>query len=202
METCRISEAGLLCLIETYPEVLEVIPEKCESLTLLELLELPLAAEDLVKVACTLLPEKLAGEFACAVAKSALPCYEQLYPEDERPRKSIEAGRRFADGEITAEELYDATLQAWFAVNEVKKFADIVAREPDNDKSTAVDCGWYAAEAAYHAGMAIKPIRYSAGYHARRAVVTAVDAINLPDYEVYKDFAGLLMFLYVAMEKE
>ena len=51
--------------------------------------------------------------FACDCAERALPLFEKVYPEDIRPRKSIETARLFANGDATREELAAAWAAAW-----------------------------------------------------------------------------------------
>ena len=56
--------------------------------------------------------------FAADCAESVLHIYEDAHPNDDRPRKAIEAARRYANGEISEEELEEvrmATRAAWAA---------------------------------------------------------------------------------------
>ena len=53
----------------------------------------------------------MAVEFAAAV----LPIYEKEYPNDDRPRKAIEAARAYANGKITDKERDAAWVAAWAA---------------------------------------------------------------------------------------
>ena len=53
--------------------------------------------------------------FAADCAESVLHIYENAHPDDDRPRKAIEAARRYANGEISKEELEDASRAAWYA---------------------------------------------------------------------------------------
>jgi hypothetical protein len=46
--------------------------------------------------------------FACDCAERVLSIYEERYPRDDRPRHAIDAARRFASGEASAEELQAA----------------------------------------------------------------------------------------------
>ena len=48
------------------------------------------------------LSEKVLRLFAADCAERVLPIWEKHYPDDDRPRKAIEATRRFARGEIGA----------------------------------------------------------------------------------------------------
>ena len=53
--------------------------------------------------------------FAIKIAEVVLPIFEEEYPEDNRPRKSIEAARLYIAGEIGIEELEEARAAAWNA---------------------------------------------------------------------------------------
>ena len=50
--------------------------------------------------------------FACDVAEDVLPIFEAKYPNDNRPRRSIEVTRLFCEGKATREEMYKS---AWVA---------------------------------------------------------------------------------------
>ena len=52
---------------------------------------------------------------AADFAEHVLPLFEAEYPDDDRPRKSIEAARAFARGEITKVQLSAAGSAAWSA---------------------------------------------------------------------------------------
>jgi len=53
--------------------------------------------------------------FAIKIAEVVLPIFEEEYPEDNRPRKAIEAARLYLAGEIGIEKLEDAGAAAWSA---------------------------------------------------------------------------------------
>ena len=53
--------------------------------------------------------------FACYCAKLCLDNFEKEYPDDKRPRQAIEAAERFANGEISEEELNAARSAAELA---------------------------------------------------------------------------------------
>ena len=52
---------------------------------------------------------------ACDFAESVLPIWEAHFPNDERPRKAIQAGRDRANGRISAAEAAWAAWTAWAA---------------------------------------------------------------------------------------
>ena len=72
----------------------------------------------------------MAADFAEAV----LPIFEKEHPDDDRPRKAIEAARKYANGEITAKE----RAAAWDAAS-------------DAAWAAASDAAWAAARAAERA---------------------------------------------------
>ena len=53
--------------------------------------------------------------FACDCADHVLHFFEDKYPNDKRPREAIEAGRKFAKGEISAAAWAAARVAAWDA---------------------------------------------------------------------------------------
>ena len=52
---------------------------------------------------------------AADFAERVLPLFEADYPDDDRPRKAIDAARAYARGEITKKELDAAGAAAWAA---------------------------------------------------------------------------------------
>lgn len=61
--------------------------------------------------------KRTARLFACDCAEHVLPIVESRYPLDGRSRDAIEAARRFANGEVTEEELYAAYSAAYSAAH-------------------------------------------------------------------------------------
>ena len=53
--------------------------------------------------------------FACDCAEMVLPIFEKYYPNDDRPRKAIQAGRDYANGVIDAAAGAAARAAAWDA---------------------------------------------------------------------------------------
>jgi len=96
--------------------------------------------------------------FACLCAEQALPFFERVCPGDERPRKTIEVARRFANGTATREELDaawdaagDAAWAAWAAAGDAAWAAGDAAWAAG---AAAGDAAWAAAGAAWAAGAA------------------------------------------------
>ena len=65
--------------------------------------------------------------FACDCAERALPIFELLYPQDQRPREAILVARRHADGQATYKEL-DAARVAAAAATDAAGAARVATR--------------------------------------------------------------------------
>ena len=87
--------------------------------------------------------------FASDCAESVLHIYEEQYPNDDRPRKAIQAARDYANGVIGKDEL-DA---AWVAARDA---AGAAARAAAGD--AAGDAAWAAVRAA--AGAAVRDAKW------------------------------------------
>ena len=87
--------------------------------------------------------------FACDVATSVLPLFEEQYPDDLRPRQAIEVARRFANGDATQEELSAAGDAAWSAARDAAGSAAGYAAQ--YAWSAAGDAAWSAARYAWSA---------------------------------------------------
>ncbi|EYB67051.1 hypothetical protein DEIPH_ctg052orf0049 [Deinococcus phoenicis] len=96
-----------------------------------------LALEDVLRVidACHPDGQRVLRLFAADCAEMVLPLYERDYPNDDRPRKAIEAARGHVLGVVTAEELAAAWGAAWGAAGAAAGDA-------------AWDAAWDAARAA------------------------------------------------------
>ncbi|MFA7265741.1 MAG: putative immunity protein [Candidatus Nanopelagicales bacterium] len=77
--------------------------------------------------------------FAADCAEWVLPLFEAERPDDDRPRKAIEAARAFANGEITAAAWDAARAAAWDAAR---------AAARDAARAAARDATWDAARDA------------------------------------------------------
>ena len=77
---------------------------------------------------------------AADFAERVLPLFEDHYPDDDRPRKAIEAARAFARGEITREQLAAAGDAAGAAAR-----AAAWAAAGDAAGAAAGDAAWDAA---------------------------------------------------------
>ena len=103
--------------------------------------------------------------FACWCAEQVLPIYEHEYPDDNRPRKAIEASRAYASGAVSMEELSVARDAAWAAALAAARAA-----------AWAGDAAWDAARAAAWAWDAARDAARAAAMAAARAGAGAGDA--------------------------
>lgn len=94
--------------------------------------------------------------WAADCAEHVLPYFEERYPEDNRPREAIEAGRAWARGEITVGKAREAAFAAHAA-----------ARAADDSTAIAV------ARASGHAAATAHVVG-----HARHAATYAVKATS------------------------
>ena len=87
---------------------------------------------------------------ACDYAERVLPIYEQKYPNDARPRATIEVARRYANGKTDFEEMdaarTAARTAAWAAARDA---AGAAARDAARDAARAA--AWAAARDAARA---------------------------------------------------
>jgi hypothetical protein len=86
--------------------------------------------------------------FAADCAEMVLPIYEKEYPDDDRPRKAIQAARDYANELISVEQLAaarDAAVAAWAAAGAARDAAWAAARDAARDAAWAA---WAAAGAA------------------------------------------------------
>jgi len=107
--------------------------------------------------------------FCADVAESVLNLFENKYPDDKRPRKAIEATRKYANKEISKEELSaaaDAAADAAYAAD--------AAADDDAAYAAAADTAYAAADAAGAAAYAAAAYAYAA--NAAYAAAAAYDA--------------------------
>lgn len=99
------------------------------------------------------IPENDLHELACKFAESVLHLFEEEYPDDKRPRKAIEAKRKFIKGEISEKEGYAARAAAWDARAAARAAAGAAAEAAAWAAARAAagvarDAAWAAAGAA------------------------------------------------------
>jgi hypothetical protein len=119
--------------------------------------------------------DKEIGLFSADCAELVLPIFEKQYPNDDRPRRAIQAARDYGNGFISAEELIAARDAAWDAARDVAWAA-----------TAAGDVAW-AATAAGDAASAALAARDAAWAAASRAArYAAWDAANEIKYLLIK----------------
>ena len=134
-----------------------------EELDLLTILESNGVQDCLWAFQCTDNHESIYRHISADFAEFVLYIFEKEYPNDNRPRLSIQASRDYADGKINKEELDDAWAAAWAAGAAARAAAGAAA--------------WAAAGAA--AWAAVAAARAAAGAAARTAAGAAAWAAEL-----------------------
>ena len=90
--------------------------------------------------------ERTARLFACDCNEHILNLFEERYPDDERPRQTIEVARRYANGDATKEELDAARNVARATARGAAAVAEDVAWSAA--ATVAEGAGWAAVTAA------------------------------------------------------
>jgi len=80
--------------------------------------------------------------------ESTLHIFEELYPEEERPRLALVAAKKFLQGKITAEEMYSAAAAAWAAWAAARAAARAAAGDAAWSAAAWAAAAWAAARAA------------------------------------------------------
>jgi len=152
-------QAQTICEVIPHGEVL-IDDEKCCTVGPIEILE-PLNWN-----------ERIARLFAADCAEHVLRRFEKACPNDDRPRKAIEAARKFANGEISVSALERASDAAYNAANAAYAAAYNAAY------NAAYAAAYAAADAAYCAADAA----YNAAYYAANAANAAYNAAYAAAY--------------------
>ena len=111
--------------------------------------------------------ERTARLFAVDCAERVLPLFEKRHPNDDRPRKAIQAARDYANGKITKEALAAAGAAAWDAAGDAARAAARAAW------AAAGAAAWAAWDAAGDAARAAGDAARAAGDAARAAAGAA-----------------------------
>ena len=93
-----------------------------------------------IRALIELLDERQQRLFACDCAERVLPCFEQAYPNDNRPRAAIVVSRRFANGMATEQELHQAADDAFEAAEGV--YVEVVEGMRTDPKGIVSNAGW------------------------------------------------------------
>ena len=98
--------------------------------------------------------------WAADCAGYVLPTFETRYPQDDRPRKAIEAGRAWARDEIACGEARTAALASHAAARDAD---DPAARAAARAAGHAAATAHVAGHARHAATYAVKAVTYASG---------------------------------------
>jgi len=117
--------------------------------------------------------ERTARLFAADCAESVVHLFEERYPGDERPRRAIEAARRYARGEIDSA-----------ARSAARSAADSAAwSAADSAARSAVWAAWSAADSAARSAVwAARSAADSAAWSAARSAAWSAQTALLMEY--------------------
>ncbi len=149
-------------------EVIKKLFGRKKYLTAIDILRLDIPAKDKLWAVLRedLVEESILHEASCQFAESVLHIFEKEYPEDDRPRKLIEAKRSWLRGDTTDDELRTADADA-DAVAFSAAFSAAVAFS-----AAAFSAAAYAA-AAFSAASAAADAAFSAATAAAAAFSAA-----------------------------
>jgi len=120
--------------------------------------------------------------FATYAAEQVIDIFEKEYPEEERPRASIETAKRWLKGEATEEECRVAADAAYYAT-----YADAYA----SAVSYAASAVSYAASSAYYAASASRAASRAASYYASYAAAYAASSASSASAASYASYAAV-----------
>lgn len=89
--------------------------------------------------------------WAADCAKHVLPYFEEHCPKDDRPRKAIEAGRAWANGELKMSEARAATIVAHAAARDTDQAAARAAARATGHTAATAHMAAHAPHAATYA---------------------------------------------------
>ena len=96
---------------------------------------------NMLKSQLALLDHKTASLWATACAEHVLPLFEAVYPQDQRPRSALEAGRAWAKGKLSMFEARKAAFASHDAARKAKEEGHLEACD------VAKSCGHACATA-------------------------------------------------------
>ena len=89
--------------------------------------------------------------WAADCAEHVIPYFEENYPEDDRPRKAIAAGRAWARGELTVSKARAAAFAAHAAARDAHNAAARAAARAASHAAATAHVSGHARHAAAHA---------------------------------------------------
>ena len=108
--------------------------------------------------------KRIASQLAIEFAEQSLPIFENRHPEDQRPRRAIQAARDYLDGKIDLEALRKARVHAADAADAAGAAAHAYAAYAA-DAAAHAACAYAvsadAADAAAHAACAAAHVAYA-----------------------------------------
>ena len=102
---------------------------------------------------------KSLARWAADCAEHVLPCFEEKYSEDDRPRRAIEAGRAWASGELAVGKAREAAFAAHAAARDAVHTA---ARDAARTAGHAAATAHVADHARHAAAYAVKAVTAAA----------------------------------------
>lgn len=99
--------------------------------------------------------QNILAYWAAECAERVLPHFEEKYPEDERPRRAIEAGRAWIRGEIDVSGARSAALAAHDAAEELDEAAAVAAARAAGHAASTADAAVHAFHAAAYAAKSV-----------------------------------------------
>ena len=103
---------------------------------------------------------RLLALWATDCADHVLPCFETQYPDDNRPRRAVEAGRAWVRDEIACGKARTAALAAHAAARDAD---DPAARAAARAAGHAAATAHVAGHARHAATYAVKAVTYASG---------------------------------------
>jgi len=104
--------------------------------------------------------QKALALWAADCAERVLPYFEKKYPKDYRPRKAIEAARKWAKGKITVGEARKAALAAHAAARSVSQISARAAARSAGHAAATAHVASHASHAAEYAVKAAEAARF------------------------------------------
>lgn len=121
-----------------------------ERWTALDIARLDRPSEELLSIILRpeLIPQRTLEFLTCDFAEHVLPIWEVSYPENNRPRATIEAVRKWLFGDITDDEMKAMSRAIWILATKAGRWAD-EARSGQTELAAAAEVAKSVALATY-----------------------------------------------------
>jgi len=136
-----------------------------------------------------ILPKNEKIKYAIYSARLVIDIFEKKYPNDNRPRKAIEAAELYLEGKVTKEQIGDAVDAAAYAAA---------------DAANAANAAYTAAYAAANAANAAYTAAYdaaNAAVYAAAAAYTAANAANAAAADRKEIFKSIITYGLTLIEE-